>query len=178
MYIDRQDLLYAIRSARRAPLLSIIAVVALSLGIGLNAGVFTLLNAIFLAPPTHKDLASFVEVYPRYEGWFTGAGQYSSFTTDDYDAIRVRSTVLDEVTGWQPTAAIFERGYANRGIPVFLVACNFFHVFGTDRPQQGRLFAPQECDRSATPDVIILSDLFWKSRLGANPHILGEIVHL
>jgi predicted permease len=178
MYIDRQDLLYAIRSARRAPLLSLIAIVALSLGIGLNAGVFTLLNAIFLAPPTDKDLASFVEIYPRYEGWFTGAGQYSSFTTDDYDAIRTRSTILDEVTAWQPTAAIFEHGYANRGIPVFLIACNFFHVFGTDRPQQGRLFAPQECSRSANPDVVILSDLFWKSRLGADPHILGKSIHL
>ena len=51
-WVDRQDFLYTIRSARRAPLLSIIAVAALSLGIGLNAGVFTLLNASFLGPPT------------------------------------------------------------------------------------------------------------------------------
>jgi len=64
----RKDFLYAIRSARRAQLLSIIAVLALSLGIGLNAGVFTLLNALFLSPPTHKDPSSFVQVYPRYEG--------------------------------------------------------------------------------------------------------------
>ena len=48
MWIDRQDLLYTIRSARRAPLLSAIAIVALSLGIGLNAGVFALLNNLFL----------------------------------------------------------------------------------------------------------------------------------
>src|ERR1700746_1856600 len=68
MWIDRQDLLYSIRSARRAPLLSIIAIVALSLGIGLNAGVFTLLNALFLNPPTENDPASFVQVYPKYEG--------------------------------------------------------------------------------------------------------------
>ena len=52
MWIDRQDLFYTIRSARREPLLSIIAVVALSLGVGLNAGVFTLLNAMFLNAPT------------------------------------------------------------------------------------------------------------------------------
>src|SRR5580698_7097402 len=61
MWIDRQDLLYAIRSARRAPLLSGIAVVALSLGIGLNAGVFTLLNAMFLNPPTQKEPYRFVQ---------------------------------------------------------------------------------------------------------------------
>ena len=85
------DLRYAIRSARQAPLLTLIVIVALSLGIGLNAGVFTLLNSIFLTPPTVKNPASFVQVYPRYEGWFTGAGQYSSFTTDDFDAIRSHS---------------------------------------------------------------------------------------
>ncbi len=54
MWVDRQDLLYSIRSARRAPLLSCIAIVALSLGIGLNAGVFNLLNALFLNPPTEN----------------------------------------------------------------------------------------------------------------------------
>jgi hypothetical protein len=74
MWIERRDLLYTIRSARRAPLLSIIAVVALSLGIGLNAGVFTLLNALFLNLPTQTDPSRFVQIYPRYEGWFTGAG--------------------------------------------------------------------------------------------------------
>ncbi len=64
MWIDRQDLLYTIRSARRAPLLSIIAVAVLSLGIGLNAGVFTLLNALFLSSPTEKDPSHFLQVYP------------------------------------------------------------------------------------------------------------------
>jgi hypothetical protein len=64
MWIDRQDLLYTIRSARREPLLSIIAVVALSLGVGLNAGVFTLLNAMFLNAPTQINPATFVQLYP------------------------------------------------------------------------------------------------------------------
>ena len=59
MWIDRQDFLCTVRSARRAPLLSGIAIVALSLGIGLNAGVFTLLNAMFLNPPTQKRALSF-----------------------------------------------------------------------------------------------------------------------
>ena len=74
MWINRQDVLYSLRSARRAPLLSLVAIAALTLGIGLNAGVFTLLNAMFLTSPTRKDPASFKQIYPRYEGWFTGAG--------------------------------------------------------------------------------------------------------
>ena len=68
MLIDRQDVLYAIRSARRTPLLTVVVVLALSIGIGLNAGVFAILNFLFLNPPTKKDPASFVQIYPRYQG--------------------------------------------------------------------------------------------------------------
>ena len=112
MWIDRQDFLCTVRSARRAPLLSGIAIVALSLGIGLNAGVFTLLNAMFLNPPTQKEPSRFVQLYPRYEGWFTGAAQYSSFTTEDYDAVRAHATTLEEVAAWQQSSAILEQATA------------------------------------------------------------------
>src|ERR1700692_1141618 len=132
MWIDRQDFLYTIRSARRAPLLSIIAVLALSLGIGLNAGVFTLLNAIFLNPPTQTDPSRFVQGYPRYEGWFTGAGQYSSFTTEDEEPIRAHSQTLEKAAAWKGNGAIVEE--APRSVPPLLVTCNYFHVFGNDRP--------------------------------------------
>ena len=178
MWIDRQDVLYTTRSARRAPLLSILAVVTLSLGIGLNAGVFTLLNALFLNPPTQKDPSSFVQVYPRYEGWFTGAGLYSSFTTEDYDAIRTRTTTLEEIAAWEQTAAILEQAHSGRGIPVLLVTCNYFHVFGNDRPLLGRYLTPRECQRGTAVQVVVLSEPFWKSRFDANPNILGRTIHL
>jgi hypothetical protein len=96
-----QDMLHALRSTRRAPLLSIVAVLALALGIGLNAGVFTLLNSLFLKPPSLKAAHSFVQVYPRYAGWFMREDQYSSFTTEDYEAIHSRSKTLEDVSAWQ-----------------------------------------------------------------------------
>jgi predicted permease len=178
MWINRQDLLYTIRSAKRSPLLSSIAVVALSLGIGLNAGVFTLLNSLFLMPPTQEDPGSFVQVYPRYEGWFTGAGQYSSFTTEDYDAVRSHSATLEEAAAWQPRSAILEQAHSGGGIPMTLVTCNYFHVLGFDRPVLGRLMTPQECQRGTAAQVVVLSELFWKTRFDANPQIVGEIIHL
>ena len=178
MWIDRQDFLYAIRSARRAPLLSGIAIAALSLGIGLNAGVFTLLNAMFLEAPTQKDQASFVQVYPRYEGWFTGAAQYSSFTTEDYDAVRDQAKTLEDVAAWQQSGAILEQAHSGRGIPMLLVTCNYFHVFGIDRPLLGRFLTARECDRGARAQVAILSEPLWRNRFDANPRIVGQTIHL
>src|SRR5277367_2258508 len=91
-----QDFRRALRSARRAPLLSSVAVLALALGIGLNTGVFTIVNAGFLRGPTRVDPARFVQIFPRYAGWFTGADQILGFTTEDFEAIRSRSHTLSE----------------------------------------------------------------------------------
>jgi len=178
MWIDRQDLLYTIRSAQRAPLLSIIAVAALSLGIGLNAGVFTLLNSIFLNPPTGKEPSRFVRIYPRYEGWFTGADHYSSFTTEDYDAVRSQTTTLEEVAAWRQSSTILEQAHSGRGVLTLLVTCNYFHVFGIDRPLLGRLLTPGECKRGTATQVVILSEPLWRSRFDANLSIVGETIHL
>ena len=176
MWITWRDLLFAFRSARRAPLLSTIAVLALALGIGLNAGVFTLLNSMFLQPPTLKDQASFVQVFPRYRGWSTQANEYSSFTTEDFDAIRSRSRALEDVAAWQITSAVLEEG--NKPDAALLTTCNYFHVFGIDRPLIGRFFSPGDCGHGSAAQVAVLSETTWKTEFGKDAHIVGETVHL
>ena len=171
-----QDCVYSFRSARRAPLLSIIAIVALGLGIGLNAGVFTLLNSLFLQPPTLKDPGSFVQVFPRYRGWSARANDYSSFTTEDFDAVRSRSRALGDVAAWQITSAVVEEG--NKPDATLLTTCNYFHVFGIDRPLIGRFFASGDCGRGFAAQVAVLSETTWETDFGGDPHILGKIVHL
>ena len=176
MWIGRQDLVYAIRSGRRAPLLCVIAIVALALGLGLNAGVFTLLNAIFLTPPTEADPSRFVQAYPRYEGWFTGGGQYSAFTTADFDELRANARTLDDLAAWRTNGTFLEE--ANRSIPTLQVTCNYFHVFGNDRPLIGRFLSPGECTRGTTAQVAVLSEPFWRNQFDSNPQIVGTTIHL
>jgi predicted permease len=176
MWINRQDLLYSLRSARRAPLLSFVAIIALTLGIGLNAGIFTLLNAMFLTSPTRKDPKTFLQIYPRYEGWFTGAGQFSRFTTEDYDAIRHHSHAMVDAAAWQISSMVLEQ--ERRRLGTLLVTCNYFHVFGVDKPLAGRFFTEGECKRGAAAQVVVLSETFWKTVFGADPHAVGRTIHL
>ena len=171
-----QNFRYAVRSARRAPLLSAMAILALALGIGLNTGVFTMLNAMFLRAPTLVNPASFVQLCPRYSGWFTGAGQNSAFTTEDFDAIRSRSQALEEVAAQRQYTAFLEQG--NKYISMLLTTCNYFHVLGIDRPLMGRFFASGECKRSAGAQVAVLSEPLWKHQFGADPRIVGKTIHL
>ena len=171
-----QDFRYALRSVRRAPLLSTVATLALGLGIGLNAGVFTLLNAMFLQAPTLIDPASFVQISPRYSGWFAGADRQFSFTTEDFDAIRSRSHTLAEAAAWRQYPAVLEQG--NKYITTLLESCNYFHVLGIDRPLMGRFFASDECASGTRAQVAVLNELLWKNQFDADPRIVGKTIHL
>ena len=171
-----QNFRYAERSARRAPLLSGVAILALSLGIGLNTGVFTMLNAMFLRAPTLVDPANFVQLCPRYSGWFTGVNQFSFFTTEDFDAIRSHSRALDEMAAQRQYSAFLEEG--NKNITTLLATCNYFHVLGIDRPLMGRFFASGECNRGAGTHVAVLSEPMWKNQFGGDPRIVGKTIHV
>jgi hypothetical protein len=176
MLIDRHDLLYALRSARRAPLITFIVVLALSVGIGLNAGVFAILNFLFLDPPTKKDPSSFVQLYPRYEGWFNGSAQFSSLNADDYDVIRRQTQSLVDVTAWQAIQTTLDD--AQRKNSSLLVTCNYFQVFGIDRLLKGRFFLPDECNSGSSVHVAVLSEHFWKNLYSSDPLIVGKVIHI
>ena len=171
-----QDFRRALRSARRAPLLSSVAILALALGIGLNTGVFSIVNALFFKVPTRVDPASFVQICPRYTGWFAGTDKNASFTTEDFDAIRSRSRTLREVAPWRQYFAFYEQG--NRYIGTLLAGCNYFHVLGIDHPLMGRFFAPGECNREAGAPVAVLSETAWNSQFDADPRIVGKAIYL
>jgi len=176
MFIDRQDVLYALRSARHTPLLTFIVVLALSVGIGLNAGVFTILNFLLLEPPTKKDPSSFVQIYLRYEGWFSGAAQFSALNADDYDAIREQTHSLTDVAAWEVIHTIVDDG--NQKKSSLLVTCNYFRVFGIDRPLVGRLFLPNECNSGSSVHIAVLSENFWKRFYSSDPMIVGKVIHI
>ena len=171
-----QDFRRALRSARRAPLLSSVAVLALALGIGLNTGVFSIVNAMFLRVPTRVDPASFVQICPRYTGWFAGSDKNASFTTEDFDAIRSRSHTLREVAAWRQYPAFLEQG--NRDISTLLATCNYFHVLGIDHPRIGRFFSSSECNRGAGAQVAVLNEPLWKNQFDADPRIVGKTIQL
>jgi predicted permease len=176
MFIDRQDVLFALRSARRTPLLTSIVVLALSVGIGLNAGVFTILDFMLLSPPVRKDSASFVQIYPRYQGWTTGADQFSSFNAEDYDAIRTQVHSLSDFAAWGLIGTSLDD--VNRKAVSLLVTCNYFHVFGIDDPLLGRFFFPGECSPGTSSRIAVLSEHYWKNFYASDPLIIGKVIHI
>jgi hypothetical protein len=173
------DLRYALRGMRRAPLLACVVILALAAGIGLNAGIFAIIDSTWLRAPVAKDPSSFVQVIPQYSNWFPSADTFFAFTYQDYGAIRTQSRSLAEVAA--SSGVGFAKlddgdGYGNSGAN--LVTCNYFSVYGIDRPLMGRLFRPEECATPGSAPVAVISEGLWRNHFGSDPHIVGRTIRL
>ena len=171
-----RDLKYGFRMARNAKLISIAVVLTLAIGIGINAGVFTLINGLLLRPRTDSDPATFARLYGQY--WLRGKPQDlgGQFSVAGYRAIQRQSKVLQELAAWRTDGVLIEEE-ATRSLALE-VSCNFFSVYGLTRPSLGRLFRPDECALASEERVVVLSEEAWRNRFAADPHILGKVILL
>ena len=171
-----RDLRYGFRMARNAKLISIAVILTLAIGIGINTGVFTLINGLMLRPRTDSDPATFSRLYAQY--WLRGnplelGGQFSVAA---YHAIQRESKVLQELAAWRTDGVLIEEEATSS--LALEVSCNFFSVYGLTRPSLGRLFGPDECASASEERVVVLSEETWRSRFAADPHILGKVLLL
>ncbi|HEX7050478.1 MAG TPA: ABC transporter permease [Longimicrobiales bacterium] len=161
----RQDVGFAVRSFRRTPGFTAVALATLALGIGASVAIFTVVNAIVLRPLPYPEPDRLVRISP---------GQ--NFNIALVDAIAEGAPSLDAVTG----LSLWGLTLTGRGEPVQLnaqfVDADFFRVFGV-QPALGRPFRPDERD-PARSDVVLLSHALWEGRFGGDPGIIGERIEL
>ena len=171
-----RDLHYGLRLARNAKLVSIAVVLTLAIGIGVNTGIFTLINGILLRPRTDSDPATFARLYAQY--WSRGkqreyAGQFSLTA---FRAIQSQSEVLQDLAAWRTDGVLI--GEDSTRSLALEVSCNFFSVYGLKQALQGRLFLAEECDRGSEESVVVLAEEAWRDRFASDPHILGKTILL
>ena len=173
-----QDVRYAVRSLAKSPSFTITAVLTLALGIGVNAALFSVVNMVALRPLPLKDPDSLVQIRGRNErGGFMGV-----FTYADYVAYRDGNSTFDGIVAihaprWsfqEGPGAELEPGFGERpsSVLVALVPENYFSVLG-GRVQFGRTFLPEDCTQGAAP-VVVLSHVFWQTRLHGDPDVIGR----
>ena len=171
-----RDLKYGFRLARNAKLISIAVVLTLAIGIGINTGIFTLINGLLLRARTDSDPATFIRLYAQY--WLRGKPREvgGRFSLAAYRAIQSESHVLQELAAWRSDAVLIEEE-STRSL-VLEVSCNFFSVYGLTRPSLGRLFRANECAPGSEERVVVLAEEAWRDRFAADPHILGKVILL
>ena len=129
-----RDLKYGFRMVRSAKLISIAVVLTLAIGIGINTGVFTLINGVLLRPRTDSDPATFARLYAQY--WLRGkplelGGQFSLAA---YRSIQTESQALQDLAAWRADGVLIEEE-TTRTLALE-VSCNFFSVYGLTQPRR------------------------------------------
>jgi predicted permease len=169
-----QDLKYTVRKLARDPGFTAVAVLILTLGIGANIAVFSVVNTIMLRPLPFPNAHELVWIAPPPAKCGLSCATYS---TDAYDEFRVGSRSYQDVTGYfafsQPGNLRVSMG---RGTPIpatsIDVIANFLQVLGV-YPAMGRLLNTDDALNGAAP-VIVLTDAWWRRQFAADPNIVGK----
>ncbi|HEU4630709.1 MAG TPA: ABC transporter permease [Gemmatimonadaceae bacterium] len=167
-----RDLRLAARSLRRSPGFTVVAVLALALGIGANTAVFSVVNGVLLAPLPYPDPERLV-----YLGWDWGNGdRIDALTPLQFEFWREQSRVLEGAATYKPFRADLSATADRDEIDGLRVSADFFRVLGV-RPALGRAFAPEETAPGGRK-VAVLSDAFWRRRFGADSAVVGRTLRL
>lgn len=164
------DLRFAFRLIRKAPVLSIATIVTLGLGIGLNAGVFTVVSGLLLRPRVTMEPDRFVHLQPDYSGTSVPRHESAALSTRDYVAVRDRATTLHPVAAWAVRNMQIGTDSPFRELTM-LVSCGFFDVYGLEHLERGRMFRDDECGDRQVP-VAVIGEEFWTRHFDRDPGIL------
>ena len=165
------DVRFAFRKLRQSPAFTVIAIVTLALGIGLNTAIFSLINDLFLRSLPFKDPQRLVHMYsnarerkllelaisaPRFMHYKDGQTIFDGFSGENVTAFTL--------TGLGDAVHLF----GGR------VTSNYFDVLGV-RPIRGRNFLPEEEEGA---DVAMVTEDFWQKRMGGDPNVIGRSITL
>src|SRR6058998_3696280 len=165
------DVKFALRQLRKSPAFTCVAVFTLAVGIGLNTTIFSLINDLFLRGLPFKEPSRVVHLYggdksrdlvdigvsaPRFMHYREGQTLFDGLAAENFFAFTL--------TGLGDPVQIFGGRLTS----------NYFDVLGV-RPIRGRNFLPEEEERA---DVAVVTENFWRKRLGGDPNVLGRSITL
>jgi len=166
-----RDLRYALRSLRKSPGFTVVAILTLALGFGATTAVFTIVNGVLLRPLPFRDPERlFLISYQSTDR--TEPGLYDT----NYLEYERQNQAFDKIATFNGDSAVLTGAGAATRVPTALVTSGFFSVLEVN-PVFGRTFRPEE-ELPGRNRVAVLSDKIWQSRFGADPHILGKTITL
>ena len=165
-----RDVRHALRMFVQNPAFTLAAVAALTLGIGANTAIFSVVNAVLLRPVAYPDadrLVFFMNTSPQ--------GTSPAASPAKFQHYREQPVTVD--------VAAFTPGVVNltgTGVPEQLrsgrVSADFFRLFGA-AIEHGRTFSAEE-DRPLGPKVAVLSQRLWRARFNGDPTVIGQSISL
>jgi macrolide transport system ATP-binding/permease protein len=164
----KRDVLYAVRVLSRTPGFTLVAVLSLALGIGANALVFSVVNALVLRPLPVAEPERVVFVEPL-------SGSNQSFP--NYKDLRDSNRTFAGLIGYRMSPMELDSGGGASRIWGYLATGNYFDVLGV-APAMGRFFHQEDDLHPGASPYAVLSYMGWQTRFGADPAIVGKIIRI
>jgi predicted permease len=171
----RQDVRYGVRTLRKSPGFTAVAIFTLAIGIDANSAAFGLVDSSLLRALPFREPERLVHV------WTTdAAGDLHTPSPAEYSALRLSSKSFEQVAGngWTDWMGFYFENGASKGesLAGFLVTSNWLPTLGI-QPILGRNFFDEE-QTAGRDAVVILSYSCWRTRFHADPHIVGKQIAL
>src|SRR6478735_1911783 len=164
------DVRFAFRQLFKSPGFTLLAVLTLALGIALNTAIFSLINDLFLRGLPFQQPVRLLHVFSHFKeqtvDFPLSAPRYLHFRDGQtvFNGFAAENGVAATVTGLGDPFQV----------PIFKATANYFDVLGL-RANRGRTFLPEEEEGA---DVAVITERFWKARLGSDPNVIGRALTL
>jgi putative ABC transport system permease protein len=173
-----QDIRFGLRMLRKSPGFAAVAVITLALGIGANAAIFQLIDAVRLRTLPVKDPNTLAIIHVDKKHWGQGnfSGNYSDFTFPLWQQVRDRQKAFSSVAVWSEDRLNLATGGEVDFAHAIWVGGDFFKTLGV-QPILGRLISLAD-DQTGCAGAVVLSYAFWQRRYGGAASVIGREITL
>jgi predicted permease len=165
-----QDVRYSLRLLRKSPGFTIVAILTLALGIGANAIVFSVVNALILHPLNLPQAESLYQL-------MRGKDKAGNHSFPDYLDLRDRNRSFDELVAYDGAVAGIDTGGDPSSAWVALVTGNYFDGLRL-QPYLGRLFHTSDEHGANSAPYIVLTHAYWHAHFHDDPGVVGRVVQV
>ena len=167
------DLRHSIRLLAKSPGFTLVAVLTLAIGIGVNATVFSVINGLLLRPLPVSHPEQITVLAAQQEG----SQDFQPFSYPDYQDMRRQAEVFSDILAFRVSLVGLNVDGKGEHCVISRVSGNYFSAAGV-QPAVGRLILPSEGQTPGADPVVVLGYGYWQRRFGGNGNVIGKQVDM
>ncbi|HST53143.1 MAG TPA: ABC transporter permease [Pyrinomonadaceae bacterium] len=165
-----QDLRYGLRALSKSPGFTVVAVLALALGVGANSAIFSVVNAVLLRPLPFPEEGQLLRLGEGTRG--QALPERGEFSFPDYRDVRAQAQTLSHVAVFLNSGTVLRGdGLDEEQVYGADVTPEYFAVLGT-QPELGRVLTDDDNHQNA--DAVVISHGLWQRRFGGRRDVIGQ----
>ncbi len=172
------DLVLALRTLRKSPAFSLVAIMTLALGVGANTAIFSVVYGVLLRPLGLGDPSTLAVVSLHREGQ---PGDVSGFWVSYFDDLGERvgdAPEIEKLTSYLFESTTYWTGEEVVEIDNVIVADGSYFDVLDAQPMLGRLLGAEDVTPNQMGSTCVISESFWRNRLGGDPEVVGRDIEL